>query len=77
MSGFKVKLENNTEQITLKNTTIVANRLDSLTDIVEGTGEKIDGAILVYEASTDTYKLNASILEKDEEGNYVIQGGSF
>lgn len=76
MSNFKVKLTPQNQSFTLKNTTVNPSRLDRLADVSEPDAAKLDGAILVYDAASDTYTLS-DIFEKNEDGAYVLKGGSF
>lgn len=75
-SNFKIKLTPTNQAFTLKNTTISPTRLDRLTDVNEVDAAKVDGALLVYDADTDTYVLQ-DVLTKDADGNYVLRGGRF
>jgi hypothetical protein len=76
-NGFNVKMSSKNQSITLKNTTVSQSRLDKLNDVQEEDAAKVDGAILMYNASTDTYILSKDIFEQDENGNFIMQGGSF
>jgi hypothetical protein len=76
-NGFNVKMSSKNQSITLKNTTVSQSRLDKLNDVLEEDAAKVDGAILMYNASTDTYVLSKDIFEQDENGNFIMQGGSF
>ena len=76
-NGFNVKMSSKNQSITLKNTTVSQSRLDKLNDVLEEDAAKVNGAILMYNASTDTYVLSKDIFEQDENGNFIMQGGSF
>ena len=76
MSGFKVKFTNNSNNLTLKNTTIARNRLDQLSDVSEPDVAKTEGSILVYNASTDTYVLKDILSYDEQSGAYKLDGGS-
>jgi hypothetical protein len=75
-NNFKIKLAPTNQSFTLKNTTVNPARLDNLNDVSEPEAAMVDGAVLVYDADSDTYVLS-DIFVKDEDGNYVIQSGSF
>lgn len=76
MSGFKVKFTNNSNNLTLKNTTVARNRLDQLSDVSEPDAAKSEGAILVYNSSTDTYVLKDILSYDAASGAYKLDGGS-
>jgi hypothetical protein len=76
MSGFKVKFTNNSNNLTLKNTTIPRNRLDQLNDVSEPDSAKTEGSILVYNSSTDTYVLKDILTYDAATGAYKLDGGS-
>lgn len=74
--SYKIKLESTDQSVTLKNTTVNPARLDSLNDVSEPEAALITGSVLVYDADTDTYVLS-SVFAKDDDGNIVLQSGSF
>jgi hypothetical protein len=76
MAGFKVRFDQAQKELTLKNTTIVPTRLDGLTDVSETDSEMFDGAILIYDAANDTYRLQR-MFTKDNTGQYTLNGGDF
>jgi hypothetical protein len=76
MSNFKVKFSNSSTNLTLKNTTITRNRLDQLNDVSEPDASKIEGSILVYESSSDTYVLRDILSYDADSGAYKLDGGS-
>ena len=86
MSDFKVKLNKGnanyqvtktqtTPNFTLKNTTISQNRIDRMTDVIET--DKVDGAVLVYDADTDTYKLRDILTYDNDTDTFRLEGGDF
>jgi len=77
MSDFKVKLSPTNTSFTLKNTTVSPTRLDTLNDVSEPDAAKVDGAILIYDADSDTYVLSQAVFESDGNGNYILKGGGF
>lgn len=77
MAGFTVKLTPPNQSITLKNTTIAANRLDQLTDVSEQDAAKVNGSLLVYNASTDTYVLTPFLAYDAATDTYTFNGGGF
>lgn len=76
-TSFKIEQGSSGTEYTLKNTTVNTTRLDNLADVVESDAAKINGAILIYNASNDTYVLSQAIFEEDAQGNYILKGGSF
>lgn len=77
MSDFKVKFNPPTQNLTLKNTTIVATRLDRLADVVEEDSEMFDGSVLIYDADSDRYFLKRLLTLDPATGNYKLNGGDF
>lgn len=74
MSNFRVKLSNNSQELTLKNTTVTVSRMDRLSDVETSTA---NGSILVYDAATDKY-IQRDILTYDNEADaYKLEGGEF
>ena len=54
-----------------------ATRIDNLEDVDEREIYKVDGSLLVYSSSSDTYVL-MDVLRLDRERNeYVLDGGDF
>lgn len=76
-SNFKIKMTPTNQAFTLKNTSITGKRLDELNDVVESTANKVDGAVLVYQANTDTYVLRDGFLQVDDNGDISLGGGDF
>lgn len=73
---FGVSVNDSNKSYTLKNTTVTTNRLDKLTDVNEVDAARISGALLVYDAPTDTYILR-DLLTYDEISNTIkLDGGS-
>lgn len=73
-SNFNVKFPDNSQELTLKNTTVTVSRMDRLNDVVTSTA---NGSILVYDASIDKY-IQRDILTYDNEANaFKIEGGDF
>ena len=63
--------------ITIRSGAAPTQRLDALVDVVELESQKVDGAILVYDADTDRYILR-DILNYDTESDvYKLDGGDF
>jgi|SaaInlV_120m_DNA_4_1040238.scaffolds.fasta_scaffold10936_1 hypothetical protein len=77
MANFKVKLTPTTPNFTLKNTSIPAARIDKMDDIVEVADNKVDGAVLVYKATTDKYELKKVLTWDAAADNYKVDGGEF
>lgn len=86
MSDFNVILKNNSNNlsvrfnnaqsdVTLKNTTIPRNRLDQLSDVSEPDAAKTEGAILVYNSSSDTYVLKDILTYDNNSQAYKLDGG--
>lgn len=76
MSNFKVKLSPPTQDFVLKNTTVTQTRLDRLNDVVEEDSAKVDGAVLIYHASSDTYVLRDILTYDEDTGAFRMDGGS-
>jgi len=76
-NGFKVKMSPSNQSITLKNTTISQTRLDKLNDVVENDNAKVDGSLLVYKASSDTYELQRALSYDPDTDTYTFNGGGF
>jgi hypothetical protein len=73
---FGVSINDSNKSYTLKNTTVTSNRLDKLTDVNEVDAARISGALLIYDAPTDTYILR-DLLTYDEPSNtFKLDGGS-
>jgi hypothetical protein len=76
-NGFKVTMTPKNQSITLKNTTISQSRLDQLNDVVEEDDAKLNGSLLVYQASTDTYVLRRVLNYDATTDTYTFNGGGF
>lgn len=74
MSDFRVKLSNNSQELTLKNTTVTVSRMDRLTDVETSTA---NGSILVYDADTDKYIQRDILVYDAETDTYRLDGGDF
>jgi hypothetical protein len=64
--NFKVKFSSPTQDLTLKNTSALGVRLDTLADV--NPASSANGSILVYDKSTDTY-VQRDILTFDPTSN--------
>ena len=74
--AFKVKLSSSTPNLTIKSSAAATN-LSSLSDIdTTAADAQVDGATLVYDAQTQTYK-SKKIYEENADGTYTLKGGSF
>lgn len=76
-SNFKVKFSPPTQDLTLKNTTISPTRLSYLTDVSLPIQEKIDGAVLIYSPSTETFVLRQAFTYDSTTQTYRLDGGNF
>lgn len=76
-SNFKVKFAQPTQDLTLKNTTITPTRLSTLTDVSLPIQEKLEGAILIYTPSNDTFVLRQAFRYDAATQTYRLDGGSF
>jgi len=77
MADYKVKLTQTTPNFTLKNTTITQSRIDQMSDVVESGATRVDGAILVYDLSSDTYILRDILTYDNGSDSYKVDGGGF
>ena len=74
--AFKVKFSPTTSNFTIKSSGSATN-LSALADIdTTAADAQVDGATLVYDADTGTYK-SKKIFDEDANGNYLVKGGSF
>jgi hypothetical protein len=76
-SNFKVKFAQPTQDLTLKNTTISPIRISNLTDVSLPIQEKLEGAILIYTPSNDTFVLRQAFRYDSATQTYRLDGGSF
>lgn len=76
-SNFKVKFSPPTQDLTLKNTTISPTRISNLTDVSLPIQEKVDGAVLIYSPSTETFVLRQAFRYDAATQTYRLDGGSF
>jgi hypothetical protein len=71
--NFKVKFNPPTQNLTIKNTTSLGVRLDTLADV--NPASSANGSILVYDSSTDTY-VQRDILTFDvDSGAFKLDAG--
>jgi|SaaInlStandDraft_4_1057021.scaffolds.fasta_scaffold32566_2 hypothetical protein len=77
MADYKVKLTQTTPNFTLKNTTISQYRIDKMSDVVESSATRVDGAILVYDLSSDTYILRDILTYDNGSDSFKVDGGGF
>lgn len=75
--NFKIKFSPPTQNLTLKNTTVVQNRLDRMLDVSEPDGGKVTGALLVYDAPSDNYILRDVLTYDEESDAFKLNGGEF
>ena len=74
--AFKVKFSPTTSDFTIKSSA-AATKVGALSDVDQTSADaKVDGATLVYDAQTQTYK-SKKIYEENADGTYTLKGGSF
>ena len=76
-SNFKVKFAPPTQDLTLKNTTISPTRISNLSDVSLPIEEKLEGAILIYSPSDETFVLRQAFKYDATTQTYRLEGGSF
>lgn len=76
-SNFNVRFSPPTQDLTLKNTTIAPTRITNLTDVVLPIQEKLEGAILIYSPSDETFVLRQAFQYDSTTQTYRLEGGDF
>lgn len=75
--NLRATLSQTAQNLTVRSGTAKTQRLDALTDVLELPDQRVDGAILVYDADSDRYILR-NILTFDNEGDaFKLDGGEF
>jgi hypothetical protein len=74
--NFKVKFDNPTDNLILKNDVSAGGRIEVLGD-VNLTATSADGSILVYDKGTNTYVRRDIIQFNSGVGTWTINGGEF
>jgi hypothetical protein len=74
--NFKVKFDNPTDNLILKNDVSAGGRIEVLGD-VNLTATSADGSILVYDKGTNTYIRRDLIQFNGDVGTWTINGGEF
>lgn len=75
--NLRAKLSTGGNSLTVRSGAATTSRLDQLSDVVELESQKIDGAILVYDADTDRYILRDVLTYDVVTGAYKLDGGDF
>jgi hypothetical protein len=74
--ALKVTFSQTTKPLTIKSSA-AATKLSTLADVdATGASAQGDGATLVYDAQTATYK-SVQIFEETDDGLYKLDGGRF
>jgi hypothetical protein len=71
--NFKVRFSPADQNLTIKNTSAVGVRLDTLTDV--NPASSANGSILVYDASTDTYVQRDILTFDQDSGAFKLDAG--
>lgn len=75
--NLRATLTSQTNNLTVRSGSAPTNRLDNLADVVELDSQKVDGAILVYDADADRYVLRDILTYDLDSGAYKLDGGDF
>lgn len=72
-----VRLQQEQQNYTLRNTTINPNKIGSMTDVITDDAMKTDGSILVYNAAAGRFELTDIFTKDGTTNKFTINGGRF
>lgn len=75
--NLRATLTTGGQNLTVRAGAAKTERLDQMNDVVELDSQKVDGAILVYDADTDRYILRDVLTFDVTTGAYKLDGGDF